>query len=43
MKDKKTISREIGLEIGTLCGRHFLNVERLHFGRVSDGGGVFLF
>lgn len=32
MKDKKTISREIGLEIGTLCGRHFLNVERLHFG-----------
>jgi len=32
MKDKKTISREIGLEIGTLCGRHILNVEHLHYG-----------
>lgn len=32
MKDKKTLSREIGLEIGTLCGKHFLNVEHLHYG-----------
>jgi SAM-dependent methyltransferase len=32
MKDNKTLSREIGLEIGTICGRHFLNVEHLHYG-----------
>lgn len=32
MKDKKTLSREIGLEIGTICGRHLLNVEHLHYG-----------
>jgi len=32
VKDKKMLSREIGLEIGTLCGKHFLNVEHLHYG-----------
>ena len=32
MKDKKTLSREIGLEIGMICGKHFLNVEHLHYG-----------
>lgn len=32
MKDNKTLSREIGLEIGTICGRHLLNLEHLHYG-----------
>ncbi len=32
MKDKKTLSREIGLEIATLCGKHFLKLEHLHYG-----------
>jgi len=32
MIDKKTLSREIGLEIGTICGKHLLNVEHLHYG-----------
>jgi SAM-dependent methyltransferase len=32
MKDKKTLSREIGLEIGTICGKHLLNLEHLHYG-----------
>ena len=36
MNDPKTLSREIGLEIGTLCGRHFLNVEHLHYGYWTD-------
>lgn len=37
MQDKKTISREIGLEIGSICGEHFLNVEHLHYGYWTDG------
>lgn len=30
--DKKTVSREIGLEIGSICGKHFLKLEHLHYG-----------
>ncbi len=32
MKDKTAVSREIGLEIATICGKHFLNLEHLHYG-----------
>lgn len=28
----KKLSREIGLEIGSLCGRHFLKLKHLHYG-----------
>ena len=31
-KDKKTVSREIGLEIASICGRHFLKLGHLHYG-----------
>ena len=31
-KDKKTISREIGLEIGSICGKYFLKLDHLHYG-----------
>jgi len=31
-QEKKTISREIGLEIGAICGKHFLKLEHLHYG-----------
>ncbi len=31
-KDKKKVSREIGLEIATICGRHLLKLEHLHYG-----------
>jgi 2-polyprenyl-3-methyl-5-hydroxy-6-metoxy-1,4-benzoquinol methylase len=31
-KDKKTVSREIGLEIGSICGKYFLKLEHLHYG-----------
>jgi len=33
MKSSKTaISREIGLEIAEICGRHFLKLQHLHYG-----------
>jgi len=33
LKKKKTeLSREIGLEIAAICGKHFLNLEHLHYG-----------
>jgi len=32
LKKKKEISREIGVEIGAICGKHFLNLEHLHYG-----------
>jgi len=32
VKKKKEISREIGVEIGAICGKHFLNTEHLHYG-----------
>jgi len=31
-KNKKAISREIGLEIASICGRYFLKLEHLHYG-----------
>lgn len=31
-KDRKTVSREIGLEIAAICGKHFLKLEHLHYG-----------
>jgi 2-polyprenyl-3-methyl-5-hydroxy-6-metoxy-1,4-benzoquinol methylase len=31
-KGKKTVSREIGLEIGSICGKYFLKLEHLHYG-----------
>jgi 2-polyprenyl-3-methyl-5-hydroxy-6-metoxy-1,4-benzoquinol methylase len=31
-KDKKTMSREIGLEIGSICGKYFLKLDHLHYG-----------
>lgn len=31
-KEKKTVSREIGLEIGSICGKYFLKLEHLHYG-----------
>jgi len=31
-RDKKTFSRETGLEIAALCGKHFLKLKHLHYG-----------
>ena len=31
-KNKKTVSREIGLEIGSICGKYFLKLDHLHYG-----------
>ena len=31
-KNKKTLSRETGIEIAAICGRHFLKLEHLHYG-----------
>jgi len=31
-KGKKTVSREIGLEIGSICGKYFLKLDHLHYG-----------
>jgi len=36
-KDKRTVSREIGLEIGSICGRYFLKLNHLHYGYWTDG------
>ncbi|MEN8128071.1 MAG: class I SAM-dependent methyltransferase [Planctomycetota bacterium] len=30
--DPKKVSRELGLEIASLCGRHFLKINHLHYG-----------
>jgi SAM-dependent methyltransferase len=35
-KDKRTVSREIGLEIGSICGRYFLKLNHLHYGYWTD-------
>ena len=37
LKNKKTLSREIGLEIATICGRYFLKLEHLHYGYWTKG------
>ena len=31
-KTKKDISRELGLEVGSICGRYFLKLDHLHYG-----------
>ena len=31
-KSKKEVSREIGLEIGSICGKYFLKLDHLHYG-----------
>ena len=36
-KDKRAVSREIGLEIGSICGRYFLKLNHLHYGYWTDG------
>ena len=40
---KKTVSREIGLEIGAICGKHFLKLEHLHYGYWTDDLEVDIF
>ena len=39
-KDKKKVSREIGLEIAAICGKHFLQLEHLHYGYWTKGLAV---
>ena len=36
-KAKKDHSREIGLEIGSICGKYFLDLEHLHYGYWAEG------
>ena len=31
-KTKKDISREMGIEVGSICGQYFLKLEHLHYG-----------
>lgn len=35
-KTKKEVSREIGLEIGSICGNYFLKLDHLHYGYWED-------
>ena len=35
-KQKKTISRDVGLEIAATCGKYFLKLEHLHYGYWTD-------
>jgi len=39
-EDKKKVSREIGVEIAAICGRHFLQLEHLHYGYWTKGLAV---
>lgn len=34
--DKARFSRDIGLEIGSVCGKHFLQLKHLHYGYWTD-------
>jgi len=36
-KAEKHVSREVGLEIGSICGRYFLKLEDLHYGYWTNG------
>ena len=36
-KAKKIISRELGLEVGSICGRYFLRLKHLHYGYWTNG------
>ena len=35
-KTKKVISRNLGLEVGSICGRYFLKMKHLHYGYWTD-------
>jgi len=35
-KTKRVISRELGLEVGSICGRYFLKLKHLHYGYWTD-------
>ncbi|MBN2181955.1 MAG: class I SAM-dependent methyltransferase [Sedimentisphaerales bacterium] len=36
-KSKKEISREVGLEVGSICGKYFLKLDHLHYGYWNGG------
>ena len=36
-KSGKGLSREVGLEIGSICGKYFLKLEDLHYGYWTNG------
>jgi SAM-dependent methyltransferase len=36
-KNNKKDSKELGLEIGAMCGRHFFKIEHLHYGLWTNG------
>ncbi len=36
-KTAKKNSRELGLEVGAMCGRHFFKIEHLHYGLWTNG------
>ena len=36
-KSGKRLSREVGLEIGSICGKYFLKLEDLHYGYWTNG------
>ena len=36
-REKKQVSREIGLEIASICGKHFLKLNHLHYGYWPKG------
>lgn len=35
-KTKKAVSRQVGLEIGYICGKYFLKLDHLHYGYWTD-------
>jgi SAM-dependent methyltransferase len=35
-EDRKKVSRDIGLEIGSICGMYFLKLKHLHYGYWTD-------
>jgi 2-polyprenyl-3-methyl-5-hydroxy-6-metoxy-1,4-benzoquinol methylase len=35
-KTKKVVSRNLGLEVGSICGRYFLKMKHLHYGYWTD-------
>lgn len=36
-KTEKIVSRQVGLEIGYICGKYFLKLDHLHYGYWSNG------
>lgn len=36
-KNKKIVSRQVGLEIGYICGKYFLKLDHLHYGYWYNG------